>query len=298
VTTSNSGPRAGASKHLGAAVAVALLLTPLAALLGPGVASSPAGMLLWTPPLVPIFLLGLHRGWVGAAHGLALALGAVALAGVTGALSGSPVADIAGLLGLAGAYGVVALGTGFVSEHLHEARLAAEEVALTDELTGLPNRRHAEIFLDAAVASAERGIPMTVVLFDLDHFKRVNDTLGHQAGDDALRIVADVLRSCTRKSNLSARIGGEEFLVILSNCNLHGGMIFAERFRTVLKERAQALGLTVSAGVATFQPGCGSREALIAAADEALYEAKASGRDCVRASSTLIAPIRRGVAAA
>jgi diguanylate cyclase (GGDEF)-like protein len=149
----------------------------------------------------------------------------------------------------------------------------------------MPNRRHSVVFVEAAFAAAKRGIPFTVVLFDVDKFKAFNYTRGHLAGDEALKKVAAVLVGSTRKMNLTARWGGEEFLSMLSDTPLEGGRIFAER---VLSEVHQAFpdgSVTVSAGVARYTDDMDTPTRLLAAADQAMYSAKAAGGDCVRVAA-------------
>lgn len=159
----------------------------------------------------------------------------------------------------------------------------AETMALTDNLTRLPNRRHALTFIESRFAAAERGAGLCVVLFDLDHFKRFNDELGHGAGDLALRAFADVLRDNTRRMNLSARMGGEEFVSVLTDATLEGAVTFARRVRRALGSvRFSDQPLTVSAGIAVYHPAMKGVDDLLAAADHALYRAKRDGRDCVR----------------
>jgi diguanylate cyclase (GGDEF)-like protein len=122
-----------------------------------------------------------------------------------------------------------------------------------------------------------------VVLFDLDNFKIYNDRYGHQAGDEALTIFAGILSDTTRKMNLSARFGGEEFLSVLAGSDPEGAVVFAERVRAALKEARLPRGaVTVSAGVAAFHQSMASPDDLLAAADHALYEAKREGRNRVR----------------
>ncbi len=126
-----------------------------------------------------------------------------------------------------------------------------------------------------------------MVLFDLDNFKEYNDRYGHPAGDEALKVFADILAKTTRRMNLSARFGGEEFLSILAGSDLDGAVLFAERVRAALK--AEELGsspLTVCAGVALHNPSMGTPDELLAAADHALYRAKREGRNTVRLFGT------------
>jgi two-component system cell cycle response regulator len=176
---------------------------------------------------------------------------------------------------------------------LDNARLhrIVERQALMDGLTGLANRRQCEEALTAELHRAERlGGPVTVVLSDLDSFKRVNDRYGHPAGDAVLREFADVLRETVREIDTAGRWGGEEFFVLLPGTSAEGGAKLAERLREALAARAvlapdgDALRVTASFGVASSPPAS-SAEELVAAADAALYEAKRSGKNRVETAS-------------
>ena len=170
---------------------------------------------------------------------------------------------------------------------LDNARLhsVVRRQAVTDELTDLANRRR---FMDAlrqeVARSARFETPLALVLFDLDHFKQINDRCGHQAGDDVLRSAAEVIRARVRETDLAARIGGEEFAVILPGTDLGGAAAFAEHLRRDLTSGVVVpyAGMTLSAsfGVAEHHRG-ESAEILIGTADRALYRAKDEGRDCV-----------------
>jgi diguanylate cyclase (GGDEF)-like protein len=154
----------------------------------------------------------------------------------------------------------------------------------TDPLTELPNRRA----FDRALARASRG-PLALVALDIDHFKRVNDTLGHAAGDAALRHLARVLREGLRDGDVAARIGGEEFEVLLPGGDLRLGLEVAERLRAQVESRPfLAQGgerrLTLSCGVAASPDPILSADNLVAAADAALYQAKREGRNRVVAA--------------
>ncbi|MDQ6946729.1 MAG: sensor domain-containing diguanylate cyclase, partial [Actinomycetota bacterium] len=165
---------------------------------------------------------------------------------------------------------------------VRNARLRAEveRLAKEDGLTGLANRRVFEDVLAREVARARRTYePLSLVVLDVDHFKRVNDTSGHQAGDDVLRRVAQVLAKTARDVDLVARYGGEEFTAILPNCNLDDAVGVAERMRSGLSEDPRLAGITMSAGVAALPTNAADEEALIAAADEAMYTSKRAGRD-------------------
>jgi diguanylate cyclase (GGDEF)-like protein len=259
---------------------LALVVPILGALAFPNALGEHAA-LLWLLGVVPVFPFAYFYGIRGAA--LALAIGVVALLGTQLAATSMGLATPETLLPMGLAYVGIGAAVGWIVEVLHRDRDEVEDLAFTDLLTGLPNRRHARVFLDNEFAAAERGRFLAVVLFDLDSFKQYNDTYGHQAGDEALQLFASVLARTTRKMNLSARFGGEEFVSVLAGSDLEGAFLFADRVRTAL--RARNLGsppLTVSAGVAEYRPTMGSPEELLAAADQALYAAKRDGRNCVR----------------
>jgi diguanylate cyclase (GGDEF)-like protein len=161
--------------------------------------------------------------------------------------------------------------------------------AVTDELTDLANRRRFMEALQQDVARSDRfGTPLALVLFDLDHFKEINDRCGHQTGDDVLRSASAVIRSRVRETDLAARIGGEEFGVIVPGTDVDGAAALAEHLRRDLAEQVRVKGLvapvTASFGVAAHQVG-EPAEALIGSADRELYRAKAEGRNrvCVAA---------------
>jgi diguanylate cyclase (GGDEF)-like protein len=159
-----------------------------------------------------------------------------------------------------------------------------EEQAFTDYLTGLANRRRFERQLEREVNRTQRyGHPFTLLMIDIDHFKRLNDTFGHNAGDLAIRSIAKVLQEGTRGIDLAARIGGEEFAVLLVETDLQGGEEVAERLRVAISSMALPFGARVTASIGVAEsPACAqTREGILTAADEALYEAKRGGRDRV-----------------
>jgi diguanylate cyclase (GGDEF)-like protein len=237
-----------------------------------------ASALLWLLALVPAFLLAYYRGWQGVATSLAAAMAVLALAICVVTLRGGMLPQEM-VLPVIVAYIAIALATGWLSEMLHSTRVKAEVLALTDDLTGLPNRRRARMYLEAQVARAN-GHPISVVLFDLDNFKAFNDRHGHSAGDQMLRTFADVLSSVAGGSTLAARYGGEEFLAVLSPCDSAGGLAFAVRVRAALRDlQSTAAGITVSAGIASSSGVVLSANELVIAADRALYSAKQQGRD-------------------
>jgi diguanylate cyclase (GGDEF)-like protein len=173
---------------------------------------------------------------------------------------------------------------------IRHARLVDELRALstTDELTGLPNRRMMQRRLDAEIDRARRfAHPVSVVAIDIDHFKHLNDTCGHPTGDAALRTVAEVLAGNVRRVDVAARMGGEEFLVLLPETTAAEAATVAEKLRAAVAARevpggdTQPAGhLTISLGVATLREGESSAD-LVARADRALYAAKRRGRDRV-----------------
>jgi diguanylate cyclase (GGDEF)-like protein len=168
--------------------------------------------------------------------------------------------------------------------------------ARTDALTSLANRRAASGALGTEIERARRyGRPLSIVIFDLDHFKDINDRYGHEAGDKMLVAFADVLQATARATDLVARWGGEEFLAIVYEADAESARVFAERVRAGLRDRAPlaSLGaarlggghaLTVSAGVATLVAE-DDAEALLRRADRALYAAKEGGRDRIASAA-------------
>jgi diguanylate cyclase (GGDEF)-like protein len=158
--------------------------------------------------------------------------------------------------------------------------------SLRDSLTGLYNRRYAEETLEREIARAKReATALSVLMLDLDHFKRFNDEFGHDAGDTALREAATILVESVRTSDVVSRIGGEEFLLLLPGASLEVALRKSETMREKLKalelfHRGRRLPpLTFSAGIAAFPGNGDTPEALLRAADTALYEAKHAGRD-------------------
>lgn len=180
------------------------------------------------------------------------------------------------------------------NEELSLANHKIREMAVTDELTGLYNRHHLHNAMATTLQTSDRyGRPLGLLLLDVDHFKKVNDTYGHTAGDIVLRHIAAILKRTVRQSDLVARYGGEEMVVVLPETDIKGSVITAEKIRVIIANTPisigndQTLRVSVSIGVAEFQdlrlerdlsPDIGD---LINAADEALYRAKENGRNCV-----------------
>jgi len=202
------------------------------------------------------------------------------------------------LLVLANAFGALAARRfNQVSREEYQARVQLQHAAVRDHLTGCFNRRylHDTLMRPGQVRAAEHGGLVTVVLCDIDHFKRINDTYGHASGDAVLRSFADLLRRMTRDGVDSVvRYGGEEFLAILPGTDLQGGIHLAERLRTRFADTSvptddgtEHVRTTASFGVACADPAAdGGHHVLrdlIAVADKLMYDAKRGGRDRVRA---------------
>jgi len=203
---------------------------------------------------------------------------------------------VGGLIYLAAAFRATRTLAFFLGRSLllsHELSIAHEReqaLARTDELTGLRNRRAFYEAGDAALEWARRyEHPLALVMLDIDHFKRINDTLGHAAGDAALRGLAEALRYGARASDIAGRLGGEEFAVLLPETPLEEATGYAERLRKAIAasavvHRREEIRFTCSFGVARMRAS-DDLDGLIARADEALYRAKGDGRDrvCVEA---------------
>jgi diguanylate cyclase (GGDEF)-like protein len=263
-------------------LSVSSLVVPVTGAFFFPVSLGPYVALLWLTALVPAFLLAYYRGWRGVATALAAGMATLSLTHAIVLSMGGELPDL--LPGVAVGYLGISLGIGWLAETMHHDRNEVEDMAFTDILTRLPNRRHARLFLENEFAAAERGRLLSIVIFDLDHFKRYNDRFGHPAGDEALKAFADILAGSTRRMDLSGRFGGEEFISILAASDTEGALIFADRIRVVLLNTPLPTGakLTVSAGVATYHPTMRSPDELLAAADSALYESKHQGRNRVR----------------
>lgn len=178
----------------------------------------------------------------------------------------------------------------FISHTSVEARYHEEiyQLATHDALTELCNRRHFNELADKEIARAlrhDRALSLCIV--DVDLFKPVNDRYGHIAGDEVLRTIAGVVKRHARTDDIAARIGGEEFALLLPECDMQAAHGFAERLRRAVAATVFQLGdapqhITISIGIAPLTPQCETRPRLMAAADSALYRAKSDGRDCVR----------------
>ncbi|MGD8277091.1 MAG: GGDEF domain-containing protein [Gemmatimonadota bacterium] len=274
-------------------LSIVALIIPIGATLVVPDATEEYQVLVWLLLLVPAFLLAYFRGWRGIAAALALGMAAMAVVQALLAIWGYAPTHPALMIGVSVSYVLIALGIGFLSDQLHQARMQAEELALTDELTSLANRRYIALMLAREFAAAQRGRPLVIVSFDLDRFKDYNDRYGHNAGDDALRAFGHVLSTLTRTMNISGRWGGEEFLAVLASSDVAGALVFVDRVRARLRDTVLKQGsVSVCVGVAAFNPAMRSVEDILIAADVALYEAKAVGPDSVRVYQSPAAGVR------
>ena len=172
-----------------------------------------------------------------------------------------------------------------------------EQENITDPLSGIYNRRYLERRLEEEFTRARRyGLPLSILLIDIDHFKQTNDEFGHQAGDLVLSYLGKLILNGVRASDIAARYGGDELMIISPNTSLALAAALAERLRSQIESHALVLTsepgqrreirITVCAGVATCHAATGNCQELVKDADEALYRAKTSGRNRVALQST------------
>jgi diguanylate cyclase (GGDEF)-like protein len=161
-----------------------------------------------------------------------------------------------------------------------------EHLSMTDPMTGALNRRAFSASLKQQHSMAQRGMPYALCVLDVDHFKQINDQLGHAAGDAAIVHLVTVLRRELREQDLLCRAGGEEFCILLPDTTEHGASVVANRLRLALEQTPftwenTRWPLTASFGVAVLSPGNDNPETLLQRADRAVYHAKARGRNQV-----------------
>lgn len=166
-------------------------------------------------------------------------------------------------------------------QSLSQANSSLQLLATTDALTGLANRRTFETHVATEFARAGRNhTPLSLIVLDIDNFKKRNDTLGHTAGDEALRIIGRVLRESLRATDLSARVGGEEFAILLPGTDLSHAILLARRIQTRLRQaKAGTMPLSASIGIVTDDGSATTWEGMVSQADQAMYMAKRSGKD-------------------
>lgn len=175
---------------------------------------------------------------------------------------------------------------------IQAANLQLHEISRTDGLTGLLNRKTWELDAEQEYKRFKRHEhPCSLVMFDIDHFKNINDSYGHPAGDEVIRQTAAAVKSCIRDIDIAGRYGGEEFTIVLSDTDTEGALVVAERIRNKIQELTVhyedfAIQFTVSLGVALLTQQMANRTAWIDCADKALYQAKKNGRN----NSVIYAP--------
>jgi two-component system cell cycle response regulator len=175
------------------------------------------------------------------------------------------------------------------TERLRDNVQTSIELAITDGLTGLFNRRYMETHLRTLVEqSAARNKPITVLVLDIDYFKAVNDSYGHDAGDDVLREFALRMRKATRNIDLACRYGGEEFVIVMPETDMAVATVVAERLRRriatepfAIQQGARHLEVTISIGIAALSSAGDNAASILKRADQALYRAKRDGRNRV-----------------
>jgi two-component system cell cycle response regulator len=187
-----------------------------------------------------------------------------------------------------------ALYNAFLFQKLYREKAKLEKLAITDYLTGIYNIRYFYSRLEEEFSRAERyQMPLSCIMLDIDHFKKINDSYGHRIGDFILREFAQIVKRYTRKSDLLARYGGEEFILLLPQTSLKGALIEARRLQKVVREirfrqLREGQGITVSFGISCFpDKGVKKSDDLINFADNALYKAKEKGRDLIVSHASL-----------
>jgi diguanylate cyclase (GGDEF)-like protein len=256
-------------------LALAIVLVGIAAYAGgPETAGAYATMWFWSA----ITAFSFFSRTAGIAYTCAIAVSYAALLGLQDGMSAPAVEWVM----VMGAVLVAGLATGTLRRRLELLLERVAEAARTDPLTGLANRRAFDERFETEIERARRtGRPIGVIAVDLDHFKQVNDGLGHQAGDEALQRLAGALRRSTRQLDLLARLGGEEFVIVAPETAPDVSYALAERVRSEIARSFQGgpMPLTASCGVATVPWDGDGASGVLDAADRALYAAKEAGRN-------------------
>lgn len=236
----------------------------------------------------PVVLAGLYVGFVawtwGRLAGYVAALGTSAI--VAGTVRSQVPADAptAAIVWLVTARPMLVFAAAHVLSSLRTSLDRERSRARSDLLTGVDNRFAFEEKAEAAVARAKRKqVPLTMAFIDCDDFKNVNDSLGHAAGDDLLRVIAQTLRRNVRPEDIVARVGGDEFAVVFRDCKGQCPHLAVRRLRRLLSEELKNHGwnVTLSIGVATFKSVKGTYQDILRAADKLQYSAKATGKNAV-----------------
>ena len=239
--------------------------------------------LSWLLILIPAFLMAYYRGWRATTR--ALGIGTIAILGLELGAEHLFGADVnwSFLFWVAVVLVVVGLGNAFLSELLQRERRDALVLAYSDAQTGLPNRRLLEFMLEKEFAAAQRGRPLSVVLFEVDKFADYNEKHGDVAGDEALKMIGATLDHHMRLMNIGGRYVGASFLAILSGEKVDGAWVFAERTREGIANLELPTGATpsVSVGVASYELWMRKSHELIEAAGRALGRANGQGGNCV-----------------
>lgn len=173
---------------------------------------------------------------------------------------------------------------GILLAHIKVLSKKLGALAYTDSLTKIYNRLHFAHFLDSEIDKAKRyGSKFSIIFFDLDHFKKVNDNFGHPVGDEVLEKITEIVSKANRSADIFARYGGEEFIILAPETDVSGALIHAERLRNdIEKYEFKTIGhLTSSFGVTEFKPETDDLESLMERVDKALYIAKEHGRNRV-----------------
>jgi diguanylate cyclase (GGDEF)-like protein len=159
-----------------------------------------------------------------------------------------------------------------------------KEIAYTDSLTGIYNRLHFNRLLDAEIEKVKRyGGKFSIISFDIDHFKQINDTHGHPTSDVVLKEVTELVSRANHSSDIFARYGGEEFMILTASTDIEGAIEHAQRLKKDIEQHRFKIGrVTISFGVTEFNPASDDNKSLLERADKALYQAKSDGRNCVR----------------
>ena len=235
--------------------------------------------LLWLLAVVPAFLLAYYRGWMGIAAGLAGAMAVISVTYAATQATGQRMPDL--LLPVIVIVIALFLGIGALTGRVRRLNHVSAAVGdrFTDPATNLPNQAHAELHLQTEFDVAQRGRPLAIVLFDIDNFAGFNARHGTIAGDEVLRTISDVFRQITRRGNLAARYGEDEFLYVLSGSDDDGAVGFVRRFHQILHQLAGQRPIpAISSGVASYSRTMKLPAHLVSAAEAALLQAKKEGR--------------------